>query len=234
LMKGEKIERGYLGVGYGSLNDKLANALGVDKNKGVFVNSVPSGGPAAKAGIKPRDVIISVGGRTIDTESPLSVVIGGIKIGQSVPVELIRDGKKKTVNATLTKRPSERELAGGFTPEDDNEGLPEPQFAQQLENENDLGLVLLDLNPSIRRQLGLNEDLNAVVVAGVNRLSDAAVVGLKRRDLILEVDGRKVNTLDQVDTALKVAKRNGKNAVLLQVLRPGSPRQYVPVEFVSK
>ncbi len=233
LMKGEKIERGYLGVGYGALNEKLANALGVNKNKGVFVNSVPAGGPAAKAGIKPRDVITSVGGRAIDIDSPLSVVIGGIKIGKSVPVELIRNGKKKTVTATLTKRPSDKELAGGFTNDNTDEGLPEAQSTQRLDNENDLGLVLFDLNSAIRRQLGLNDELNAVVVAGVNRLSDAALVGLKRRDLILEVDGRKVGSLTEVDTALKAAKRAGKGAVLLQVLRPGSPRQYVPVEFVK-
>jgi serine protease Do len=140
LMKGQTIERGYLGVNYGPLNDKLASALGVDKSKGVFVSGVPEDGPAGKAGIKPRDVIISVGGKTIDIDNPLSVVIGAQQIGKAVPVELIRNGKMMKVTATLTKRPSETELSGGFNQQEE-EGLPEPQFSQKLENENAHGVA---------------------------------------------------------------------------------------------
>ncbi|MEE9433687.1 MAG: Do family serine endopeptidase [Sphingorhabdus sp.] len=232
LKRGEKIERGYLGVGYNRLNDKLADALGVSKNQGVFVNSVPAKGPAAKAGIKPRDVIISVGGKSVDRDNPLSVIIGNLPIGRSVPVGLIRNGKRMKVSATLVKRPSDNELSGGFTQED-RQAMPEPAFSQRLENENDIGMALLNLNPAIRRQLGLNDEVSAVVINGINRLSDAALVGLRRGDIVLEVNGRKVNSVQQVDAALKVAKKAGKSAVLLLVARPGSFRQYVPVEFVS-
>ncbi len=232
LKRGEKIERGYLGVGYNALNDKLASALGVNKNEGVFVNAVPADGPAAKAGVKPRDVIVAVDGKKVNIDNPLSVIVGNLPIGKSVPIELIRNGKRVKVTAKLSKRPSDRELAGGFDLQDEAQGLPEPQFRQQLENENELGLVLLDLNPAIRRQLGLNDGLNAVVVSGVNRLSDAALVGLRRRDLITEIDGKAVSSLSDVESAIGAAKRAGKDAVLLQVLRPGSPRSYVPVEFV--
>lgn len=238
LMRGETIERGYLGIGYNPISDKLAAALGVAKNTGVFVNAVPPGGPAARAGIRPRDVIVSIDRQPVDLDNPLSVIIGGLPIGKTVPVELIRDGKRQTLNVTLAKRPSERELAGGFTQEDEDETPPPapPLTPRQpgLAGENGVGLTLLDLNPVIRRQLGLNEDVQGAVINGVDPQADAGVIGLKRGDLILEVDGRKVARVADVNAAVEAARKAGKTAVLLLVARPGAFTQYVPVELLRR
>ncbi len=237
MIRGEKVERGYLGVGYAQINDKLALALGVEKNHGVFVNAVPGDGPAAKAGIQPRDVLLSVGGQSINLDNPLSVIIANLPIGKSLPVELIRDGKRRTVNVVLTNRPSERELAGGFAPDDgDDDGSPLPQPGQgqgaSTPAGGDIGLALLDLNPAIRRQLGLDDKAEAVVVNGVNAQSDAAIVGIQPGDLIFEVDGRKIRSTADVKAATGAAKKAGKSAVLLLLARPGSRfRGYVPVEL---
>jgi serine protease Do len=233
LMRGEKIERGYMGIGYNPISDKLAAALGVSKNTGVFVNAVPPDGPAAKAGIRPRDVILSIDRQQVNLDNPLSVIIGALPIGKVVPVELVRDGKRQTVNVTLIKRPSDRELAGGFTQEEEERPAPPPPpRTPGLAGENGIGLTLLDLNPVIRRQLGLNEDVQGTVINGVDPQSDAGVIGLKRGDLILEVDGRKVARVGDVNAAIEAARKAGKSAVLLLVARPGSFTQYVPVELL--
>ncbi len=234
LMKREKITRGYLGVGYAPLNDKLASALGVNKNQGVFVNDVAGDSPAAQAGIQARDVILSVAGKNVDLDNPLSVIIGNLEIGRKVPVVVIRDGKKREFNVALIERPTDKALAGSFGQEEEQgQVMPDPQFSQKLENENAIGLALLDLNPAIRRRLGVGEDVRAVVINGLNRQSDAAIIGLQRGDLILEVDGKKTATVAEVDAALSASKRAGKTAVLLLVARPGQSTAYVPVEFIT-
>ncbi len=236
LMRGEKIERGYIGIGYSQINDKLARALGVDKNHGVFVNAVPPDGPAARAGILPRDVILSVGGREVNLDNPLSVIVADLQIGRPVPVELIRDGKRRTVNVTLGKRPSEQELSGGFLDDDQPNAQPLPQqnYAPRYPNENGIGLALLEINPAIRRQLGLDDSVEGVVVNGVNPQSDAAIVGIQRGDMILEVDGRKVRTAADIRSGVAAARSAGKSAVLLLIARPSARfRGYVPVELTK-
>lgn len=238
LMRGEKIERGYIGIGYSQINDKMASALGVDKNHGVFVNAVPTDGPAGRAGIMPRDVILSVGGRDVNIDNPLSVIIAGLPIGKPVPVELIRDGKKRTLNVTLGQRPSERELSGGFLPEDDDPQAqaptPQQQYAPRFPNENGIGLALLEINPAIRRQLGLDDSVEGVIVNGVNPQSDAGIVGIQRGDMILEVDGRKIRTAADVKSAVAAARTAGKSAVLLLIARPSARfRGYVPVALTK-
>ncbi|RXR30359.1 trypsin-like peptidase domain-containing protein [Sphingobium fluviale] len=237
LMRGEKIERGYIGIGYSQINDKLARALGVDKNHGVFVNAVPSDGPAGRAGIQPRDVILSVGGKDVNIDNPLSVIVADLQIGKPVPVELIRDGKRRTVSVTLGRRPSEKELSGGFLPDDEPQAAPStPQqsYVPRYPNENGIGLALLEINPAIRRQLGLDDSVEGVVVNGVNPQSDAAIVGIQRGDMILEVDGRKVRTAADVKGAVAAARTAGKSAVLLLIARPSARfRGYVPVELTK-
>lgn len=234
LMRGEKIERGYLGIGYSQINEKLAQALGVDKNHGVFVNAVPPDGPAARAGIQPRDVILSVGGKEVNLDNPLSVLVADLQIGRPVPVELIRDGKRRTVNVTLGKRPSEQELSGGFL--DDSQGAQpqQPNYAPRNPNENGIGIAVLEINPAIRRQLGLDDSVQGVVVNGVNPQSDAAIVGVQRGDMILEIDGRKVRTAADVRAGVAAARTAGKRAVLLLIARPSARfRGYVPVELTK-
>ena len=237
LVRGEKIERGYIGIGYSQINEKLARALGVDKNHGVFVNAVPSDGPAGRAGILPRDVILSVDGKDVNLDNPLSVIVASLPIGRPVPVVVIRDGKRRTISVTLAKRPSERELSGGFLPDDDPQGAqpaPQQNYAPRYPNENGIGLALLELNPAIRRQLGLDDSVEGIVVNGVNPQSDAAIVGIQRGDMILEVDGRKIRSAADVKAAVAAARAAGKGAVLLLIARPSARfRGYVPVELTK-
>ncbi|MEP0730788.1 MAG: trypsin-like peptidase domain-containing protein, partial [Parasphingorhabdus sp.] len=128
LKKGKAIERGYLGVQISALSEDLADSLGLQKNRGEFVQRVEPGEAAQKAGIQAGDVITKVQGKTITPDQTLSYLVANLPVGTSVPIELVRDGKTVKVNAKLGKRPSEEELASNsFDPdaEDNDQGQDE-------------------------------------------------------------------------------------------------------------
>src|SRR5215217_214608 len=111
LMRGRRPSRGYLGVSLQALDDNLAPTLGLPKDTGEIVRSVVAGGPAARAGLQQGDVILRVGGRDVNPDQTVSYLIANTPVGTRVPVELIRNGRRMTVQATVQQRPTEEELA---------------------------------------------------------------------------------------------------------------------------
>lgn len=234
LMKGKAIERGYLGIQFSPLTDDLAASLGVDKNSGEFVQSVVPGEPAEKAGIKAGDVIVKVNGEDITPDNRLSYIVANLDVGARVPVEVLRNGKRVRTTVTIGKRPSEEALAQSFgaEPEDDFSDQDERSTADAAQDL--LGVAVVELTDSIRRQIGVGQDISGVVVAAVDPSSDAAQKGLRRGDVIMTFDNRQVTSPDALDSAIETAKRSGKTAVLLRVKRRTAQPQFVPVRLKSK
>ena len=235
LKKGEAIERGYLGIRIQPLNEDIADSLGIEHNKGEFVQAVEPGGGAANAGIKAGDVVTKVDGKEVTSEQTLSYLVANTAPGSRVPIELIREGRRQTVIATVGKRPSEEELAQqSFDPE---QGATPDQFSRPPErqgeglSEKSLGLSLLPLTPQIARQLGADDDTQGVVINAVDPSSDAAQKGLKRGDIVLSANYAKVTSIEAVEAAVRDARKAGREAVLLRVQRRGQPAAYVPIRL---
>jgi serine protease Do len=237
LIKGLAIERGYLGVSITPLSDDLANSLGLTKRRGEFVQSVVPGQGAAKAGIQAGDVVVTVDGRDVTPETSLSYIVANIAPGKHVAIELIRDGKRLTVNAMVNKRPSEEELAKqNFDPE---QGQDEDGLGSSGKGSHDggspiqqaLGVAVIPLTPQIARQLGVSEDVHGVVITDVDESSDAAAKGLQRRDIILSANYKPVATRADLDAAVRQAKAENREAVLLRIQRSGQPPFYFPVRI---
>jgi serine protease Do len=103
LNKGS-VERGYLGVSLGEIDATTRKMLGIEN--GVLIARVEKDSPAEKAGIKPRDIILKVNGKVVKKPEDVQFLIGSSAPGSSVTLEILRDGKKISVSATLVKRPS--------------------------------------------------------------------------------------------------------------------------------
>ncbi|MCJ2186916.1 Do family serine endopeptidase [Novosphingobium beihaiensis] len=235
LIKGEAIERGYLGVRIQPLNDDLADSLGLEHNKGEFIQAVEPNGAAAKAGIKAGDVIVKVGGKEVTKDQSLSYLVANTEPGSRIPIELIRSGRKMTVNATVAKRPSDKELAQSFSSngdDDDNNPFNNPPAQQeQGDIEKALGLSVTPLTPQIARQLGASDDTKGVVVVAVDPSSDAGQKGLSRGFIILSANGRDVTSEADLESAIKAAKADGRSALLLRVQPRGQSPVFVPVRM---
>ncbi len=214
LMKGGSVQRGYLGIAMQELTNDIADQLKVPHDLGTIVTRVEPGEAAEKAGIKEGDVIVKVAGKDVTPDQTLSYVVAKIAPGSRVPVELIRDGKRVTLTATVGTRPAEEKLAG-FDPDDEN--------AAPADNEGlaaaSLGVAVTPLTPQIAQQLGLAQSAQGAVIEQVNPSSDAAGKGLRRGDLIVSVNRQPVATGADIAKAVTAARGTGDSQVLLHVQR---------------
>ncbi len=231
LMQGTAIARGYLGVGMTPLTEDVADALGLPKNSGELIQSVSPGEPAAKAGIQVGDVIVAVNGQAVTQDASLSYLVANVKPGTRIPVDIIRAGRKQTVNVVVGTRPSEDALIaaqGGGEPGDamgepDTEGPASPVA-------NKLGLAVVPLTPQIAQNIGVDPSIKGVVISGTDPSSDAGQK-LRRADVIISINGVAVTTPDALSAVVAQAIRDGRPSVLLYVQRQRLPARFVPIKL---
>ena len=239
LRKGQRVRRGYLGVGIQPIDDNIAESLGLPKNVGELVRTVEPGYAAARAGIRQGDVVVKVNNVDVTPDATLSYTVANLPIGSRVPIELIREGKRITVTAVIGERPPEDQLlaaaGGGGQGLDDDDGdssTPAPQ-AQQSTRAS-LGLTLQALTPQIAQSIGVPTGVKGVVISAVDPASNAATQGLARGDVILSVNQRPATTIQDVITAVNAAKAAGRPSVLMLIQRQATPPRYVGVELSKK
>jgi len=235
LRTGEAIERGYLGVQIRPLDEDLAASLGLQKNRGEFVQRVEPGEGAEKAGIQAGDVVVTVAGKEVTPEQTLSFIVANLKPGARIPIELLRNGRRMTVNAVVGRRPSEEELAAqSFNPEASEDFSDQDQQSSEQATRQALGLAVTDLTPQIARQIGVDPELKGVVISAVDPSADAAAKGLRRGDVILSVNNRPTATPADVDTAVAEARASNREAVLLRVQRRNGQPSFLPVRLRAR
>jgi len=232
LRRGQRPERGYLGVGLQPLDESIADSLGLPKDRGELVRSVVPGEPAAKAGIQQGDVILKVNGREVTPDETVSFIIANTSVGNRVPLEIIRDGRRQTVQVQVGQRPTEEELAkqsGGGADQDQALGQESPVAPGTA-----LGLSLQPLNSQIVQALNLPASTRGVVVTSVDPNSDAAEKGIRRGYVIMSVNRQAVTTPAQVLAAVDAARRAGRTSVLLLVKPGQGPEGFVGVDITGR
>ncbi|MFD1612796.1 Do family serine endopeptidase [Sphingomonas tabacisoli] len=233
LMKGGRVKRGYLGVQIQQLDQSIADSLGLDKNRGELIASVEPGGGAEKAGIRQGDVIVAVNGQPVTPDETLSYLVSNAPIGSRIPIDLIRDGRRMTVTATVGERPPEEQLASrlGGGGDDDSFGNDEDNNTQQQAAQASLGLAVQPLTPAIARQVGVPATTRGLVIGGVDPSSDAASKGLQRGDVIISVNGRPAVAVADVRAAVTEASKANRSSVLLLVQRGTNPARYIGLKI---
>ena len=232
LMKGQRIRRGYLGVGIQDMTDDIAAGLNLPKNRGQIIARVEPNGPGARAGIQQGDVVVRVNGQDVTPDSTLSFLVAAQPVGAHVPIELIRNGRTLTVTAVLAERPSEDQIAS--IQQGDENGTASPNAPSSQSVRSSLGVSLQTLTPAIAQQLGVAPTTKGVVITNVDPSSDAASKGLQPRDLILGVGQRAVTNTAEAAAAIDAAKRAGQKTVLLLIQRGNRPALYQGVDLTGK
>jgi serine protease Do len=194
-----KVVRPWLGVAMQELTSELREQFGVDQ--GVLVSQVLEGDPAEKAGIKSGDVIVRIGDREVRTPHDLQFAILSYDPGDYIEMHLVRDGKEKTIKVQVREKNGDRTVSSGIGTRDDIL--------------NQLGLALQDVE-------------EGVIVTGVVGGSPADLASIRRGDLVLEVNRRDVESVNDVLESLSKTRRG---TALFYLDRRGE-RFYVPVSLV--
>ena len=235
LIKGQSIDRGYLGVQIAPVTEDVADSLGLPNKRGELVQTVQPGQPAAAAGIQPGDVVLKIDGKDVTPDQTLSFIVANTAPGKRIPVEVVRGGKRMTLNAVVGKRPSDEELAQSTfnpnTPQEEDAYNRSPQKQGEGLVEKSMGLSVLALNPQIARQIGMPDGTKGLVIAMVDGSSDAGTKGLQRGDVILSANGADVTSIAELEAAIRSAKAAGRQAVMLRVQRRGQPATFLPVRL---
>ncbi|MGA7260210.1 MAG: DegQ family serine endoprotease [Stellaceae bacterium] len=197
---------GWLGVAIQNVTPAIAKSLGLDPDQptGALVASVTADSPAARAGIKQGDVITAAGGHEIKSVHDLPRLVAATPVGTKLELTIVRDGKQKTVEASIGEMPT-------------NVASAEPEAAQPGGGKaaNALGMELLPLDPQLRKELKVPKDLNGVVVGQVASGSPAGDLGIQPGDVIVSVDQKPVTAPENAAAQLKEAAALGNVLLLL-------------------
>ena len=198
---------GWLGVAIQSVTPSIARSFGLDPERaeGALVASVVPKSPAEKAGIEQGDLITGVNGHPIKTVRDLPRVVSTAPVGSKLTLEVMRDGKKRQIEATVAELPKKQKLAAA------EESAKPPSGA----GASALGLRLKPLDPQTRSRLNLPRGSNGVVIGGIEPGSAVAGAGVQPGDVIVSINQKPVTSPQQAAAALKQAAASGNVLLLL-------------------
>ncbi|WP_455478565.1 Do family serine endopeptidase [Bartonella sp. B10] len=213
LIEKGTVQRGWLGVKIQSVTKEISDSIGLKEAKGALITDHLKG-PAAKAGIKTGDVIISVNGEKINDVRDLAKRIATIKPGETATIGIWRSGKEDNIKVQLDPMPED---------EDTKDGAKNPsKRGSSDETLEDYGLVVT-----------LAEDGLGLVVTDVDSNSDAADKGIRPGDVIVTVNNKPIKKVSDITDTIKNAQKLGRNAILLQV-RTDDQNRFVALPIVKK
>lgn len=206
--KGE-VTRGWLGVMIQKVTPELAKQFGLEKPEGALVAQVLEDSPAEKAGIQREDIIIEFDQKKVNKMSELPRMVANTPVGKGVKVKLIRQGEEKILDVMVGELKEEQVAKAG-----------------RLATEKELGLTVQELTPEIAKHLGISES-SGVLVSEVKAGSPAHRAGIRRGDVIKEIDRQPIEDLQGYER--EMARLKGKGDILILVRR-GENTFFVVVE----
>jgi len=194
------VSRGFIGVQVQPVTDEIAETLGLKERRGALIADTSAGLPAAQAGLRPGDVVVSVNGDPVNDPSMLARRIAAIAPGSEAKLTYIRDGRERIASVKLAELPQERQA-----------GLPPRGASPAPAEDTRFGMMLA---PADDVAGGGSE---GVVIAEIDPSGLAARQGLRSGDIILEAGGQAIREPGQFTRVVAEARRAGRKAVLLRV-----------------
>ena len=189
-----KVVRGYLGVLIQKVTPEIAESLGMEKSQGALVANVSKDGPAEKAGVKVGDVIVEFDGKEVRDSGDLPIIVARTPVDKKVRMKVLRDKKETFLNVAVGE-------------------LKDEEVVATAPEKGELGLTVQRLTPQMAESLGL-ERVEGVVVTAVEPASAADEAGIRRGDIIVEVDRKAVRSIDDYKKAV-AGVRKGRGVLFL-------------------
>jgi serine protease Do len=191
------VSRGWLGIVIQPVTQGLASSFGLDRSAGALIAQVTPDSPADQAGLKVGDIILKYDARKVTDSGALPPMVGATPIGEVVPVEILREGKTRTVKVkigVLKERHARAPGGGAATPKA-------------------LNMTVVDLSQQQREELGLGE--RGVLVKEVNA-GPAAKAGIRPGDIILSIGNEPIKNTAGLAKQLDALKPGKPVPALIQ------------------
>ena len=201
------VVRGWLGVAIQEIDDSYAKALGLDTRDGALISNVANSSPADNAGLITGDVILEFNDVSINNSSHLKNVVSSSEPEKRYKVDIIRDGRRKSIYVKLGELPNEPQMA--FMPSEES---------------STLGITVQNLTNSLRKHYNLSPNDDGVVVTEMDKNTEAYRSGIREGDIILRVGTNNVRNSNDFKDLINTSSR--QNTVLLLVKRDDVSRFY--------
>ncbi len=199
-----RAETGFSGMQLQGIDERIAAALGMDAPTGVLVRDVALGGPAGTGGVQRGDLIVKYAGADIGTFKQLVEAAQKTKPGQKIGMDVMRAGKRVSLNLVLGEKPDSWKVSQGSVV-----AIPA------------VGITLAAVTPKIRERFSLRWGATGVLVTLVDEAyADRQI--LERGDMIVQVNQQDIWTPEQVEEAYEEAQEDGRDRLLLLVERLGN------------
>src|ERR1041385_2058851 len=189
-----KVTRGYLGVLIQKVTPEIAESLGMDKASGALVANVSKDGPADKAGVKVGDVIVEFDGKEVKDSGDLPIIVARTAVDKKVRMKVLREKKEISLNVAVGE-------------------LKEEEVVASVPEKGELGMTVQRVTPQIAESLGLDK-AEGVVVTDVESGSAAEKSGIRRGDVILQIDRKPIRSVEEYRKSI-AGIRKGKGVLFL-------------------
>jgi len=197
------VKYGWLGVSLTDVDKSVAKDLGVEGKKGAFVSQLFIGSPADKGGMKSGDFIVELNGKQVPGRDQLVLSVGDLKAGETAAFGVIRNGGKIDLKVRIEERKDD-------VAADNGKLWP--------------GAVVLGISDEIRKSLNIDANLKGVIAGDVIAKSAASVMGVQRGDVILAVNGIKINGMGDF---FKILNEKGGSELWFEISRGGNKLETV-------
>ena len=203
--------RGWIGVRIQAVTAELAEAMSLPSRQGALISDVTAAGPAAKAGLRNGDLVVSFDGKQVPDNRALPRIVANTPIGKTVNVDVLRGGRKASYRLQVARLAEDKPV--------DRAGKP-PVPAQRPQSRlGQMGLTVATLDDAARGRFRLGGNVQGVVVTAVAPGSRAGEKNLRPGDVIVEVQSQKVKTPDDVNKAIEAAAAAKKPVALFLISR---------------
>lgn len=228
LVERGSVTRAYLGVAIQPVDNDLSKDFNVPVGKGAVVTQVMPDSPAAAAKLEPGDLVLKLNGKDVHGPRDLQGIVERLKVGNSYPMQIVRDGKEMTVNVQMKEMPSEYALAGDRLLKE----KPAPKTEDKPDSVNELGIEIQALTPELAKEFGYKNDVSGVLIASVKDGSPAESRGLREGMVIEKVGSQPVTSPAEFKQAMESLAK--KPTVRLHVRSATSGPTFVVVPKEEK
>lgn len=210
LMRGEQIERGYLGVTIADL-EPFREAMGLDAGiNGALINDVTAGGPAARGGLRPGDIVLELNDAPVSGSTDLTRRVGAARVGDTLKVLVLRGERRLVARVQAAKRPSQSELDALEAPA--RRPVPDASPGEVV-----AGLTLAPMTPELRAKYAIPAGVNGVVVVAEARIGQSRFVpGV----VILQAGVNPVRSIADIQAEIARARAAGRDEFFILAWSP--------------